>query len=163
MAGNKSNRCRILPVGNGNTCIGGRSCRRCHSGNHFKVDSFSSQFFNLFTTPAKDKRIASFQTHHDLSGHCPINQHLVNLFLGMGMLHPTLFTGIDKSSISRDMFQEFRICQIIVDNYLRLFKKILATNGDQAGISRAGTYQINLSRSVLFFLFHFLITLNSNY
>jgi len=99
MAGNKGHGGGIIPVGYGDSGIGGRGGCRSNPGNYFKSKIFLGKGFYFLSSPAKNKGISSFQADNHFSGLGMFHQELINSLLGVGMQSAAFFPRIDKHRI----------------------------------------------------------------
>ncbi len=61
------------------------------------------------------------------------------------MLGPTFFSGIDQLGAFRNVFQQFRTGQIVIDQDFRPLQEIFATQGNETGITRTSPHQIDFT------------------
>jgi|GEM_PF-5172596 len=142
-------------MGDRDTGIGGGGRGGGHPRHDLKGHAGGRQLLHLLAASAEDEGIASLQPDHHLALHGVVHQHLVDLFLGMGVLHAALLTRIDQFGVLRDMAEQPGAGQVIIDDDFRPLEQLPAPDRNQAGIPRACPNQIDLPRSVFFrLIFH---------
>ena len=81
VTGNQTHALGVIAVGQRNAGVGGTARGGGNAGNNGEGNAGMAQGFQFFTTAAKDKRVAAFQTHYAFALLGLTQQNLVNLFL----------------------------------------------------------------------------------
>src|ERR1700730_13359247 len=110
------------------------------SWDHFEIDSSSGQCLRLFSASSKNKWIAALEPHDVLSGTSPLDDEVIDFGLSQRMA-ACLFPRGNDFCIRRSPFQDFRIAEVIIDNHIRMFDRLLRPQSHQPKVPRTGPGQ----------------------
>jgi hypothetical protein len=123
-----------------------RRYRHCcsDSRHNLKVHPGSCHGFRLFPASAEHKRIAAFQPDHEFPCSGSLDEELIDF--GLVLVPPSPPPAyINPFCGSRNVLQQGRIGQVIVQDDLGTLKAFFPFKGDQAWIARPSPYEIYLS------------------
>ncbi len=123
--------------------IRGDSERRGDAGDHFERNAGVGERFGLFAATAENEGIAALQPHHREPPARPVDKHLADLFLCVGV-HGFLLPYIKPLGCGRCEFEQRVIGQMIVEDGVGRGEDAPALPGDQFGIAGPGAHEIYL-------------------
>ncbi len=118
-------------------CEGGRD-----AGNDLKRNVVQGEAVELFGSAGKDHGVAAFEAHDGLTLLGEGNQPLVDLGLRNDAAAAVLAEG-DELAIGRAVAEEGGVDEVVVEDGVGPFEDFDRAEGDEAGIARAGTNEID--------------------
>ena len=76
----------MIPVGQGDAGITGRTAGGGNARHHLKLDIMFDKGLNLFTAPSKNKRVPTFKTHHAVAFFGFVDHQHIDVVLGQRMM-----------------------------------------------------------------------------
>src|SRR5262245_27362807 len=133
-------------MSDGNSCIGRYRHGSGYTRHNLEIDSCSRHGFCFFPSSTKYKRIAALQSNDNFPGSCTINEETIDFSLVL-ISTPPPTTYIDPFCSSRNIVQQGRIGQVIVQDDLSTLKAFFPFDGDQAWLTWSRSYKAYLSTS----------------
>ena len=137
----------------GNSRIGWPSDSRSDPWHNFKLDSRIRDRLCFLCASTKDKGITALQADNLFSSARFFNQQRVDFRLTWRGF-AWLLAGISNLRIITRPTEHFRVCQVIVHDYIGALDAFLCSQCSQAGVARPRANQINLPTLALVFIRH---------
>ena len=127
---------------NRNARISGRGNRRRDAGHDLKRHARRPTLLRLFPASSKYERIAAFQARHRFALPRLRNEQRVDVGLFHRMLRARL-ADVGLLGVRADILEQGRMGETIVDDDVARAQQLHAAHGDQSGIARSGSNQID--------------------
>ena len=123
-----------------------RAERSGDAGNNLEVDPGLAQGANLFARTPENQRIAAFQPRHPKAA-AGVGYHSRIDFLLADVLWPATLADIENRRARRDLGENLRSHEVVVEHHVRLAENALRLHGQQVGIARPGRHQVDFRGS----------------
>ena len=109
---------------------------------YFERNAGGGQLFGFLAAPAENKGVAALEAHHRQPGPGSVHQQLVDAALGNRMV-PGALSHIEDFSPRRDLFQELRVGQLVINHDVGPAQERQAFHRNQPRVAGPGAYQVN--------------------
>ncbi len=143
VAGHKRHELCMIAMGQRHAGVGRDSEGRGHARHNFIRNPSGFQRFELFAAAPKNERIATFETDNVPTSARALDHHLADLFLRKRVCRFFLADVNALGMFRREIEQRFG-SEMIVQNGVRDREQLAAFPGNQVGIARSASDQVDL-------------------